>query len=297
MEPGGHVLGRGAWGHGGDPRRGLGEAGDQRRERRGPGPPGGLQGHGEAPKIGWRATSRRKEVLATLIPFGRMLTEGLPPQEKHIDSAVLHRVDRSADACGDPGHHPGQAPRDRALLRRRDLGRDPAKDGGSDRGIPSRAGSAPQVHPAAGRGLRLLRDPHSTPECGRPSRPVGGPRRHHRPTEAPRGVYFFGGPTGVGKTHTALLLAEVLGGGRASLVRVDCNTLHASGGDAGQALSVLLGPLPGYVGYVRGKGGVLSRDPPGALEEERRDRLDGHDRRRCSRTDGRHPGDQPRLIP
>jgi len=77
--------------------------------------------------------------------------------------------------------------------------------------------------------------------------------------ESPRGVFFFGGPTGVGKTETALLLSEILGGGKESLVRVDCNTLQPSGSDSGQALHILLGPPPGYVGYVRGKGGVLSR--------------------------------------
>jgi ATP-dependent Clp protease ATP-binding subunit ClpA len=77
--------------------------------------------------------------------------------------------------------------------------------------------------------------------------------------EAPRGVLFFGGPTGVGKTETALLLAKEMGGGRGSMVRVDCNTLQPSGNDSGHALNVLLGPPPGYVGFVRGEGGVLSR--------------------------------------
>jgi len=79
----------------------------------------------------------------------------------------------------------------------------------------------------------------------------------------PRGVYFFAGPTGVGKTETALLLSTVLGSGRESLVRVDCNTLQG-GSDPGPALNVLLGPPPGYLGYVRGQGGVLSkvRDNP-----------------------------------
>lgn len=77
--------------------------------------------------------------------------------------------------------------------------------------------------------------------------------------ESPRGVFFFGGPTGVGKTATALLLAEELGAGREAVVRVDCNMLQGSGADSGPALHVLLGPPPGYIGYVRGKGGVLSR--------------------------------------
>lgn len=82
--------------------------------------------------------------------------------------------------------------------------------------------------------------------------------------EAPRGIFFFCGPTGVGKTETALLLSRILGGGRESLVRVDCNTLQGSGLDSGPARNVLLGPPPGYIGYVRGQGGVLSkiRDHP-----------------------------------
>ncbi len=74
----------------------------------------------------------------------------------------------------------------------------------------------------------------------------------------PRGVFFFAGPTGVGKTETAVLLSKILGGGRESLVRIDCNTLQGVH-DPGPALHILLGVPPGYVGYVRGKGGLLSR--------------------------------------
>ena len=45
---------------------------------------------------------------------------------------------------------------------------------------------------------------------------------------------------------------------------MDCNTLKGSGHDGGPAQNVLFGPPPGYIGYVRGKGGVLShiRDHP-----------------------------------
>lgn len=77
--------------------------------------------------------------------------------------------------------------------------------------------------------------------------------------EGPRGVFLFAGPTGVGKTETALELGKVLGAGRNALIRVDCNTLSA--GDAGDNSSVtrLLGVPPGYHGYARGQGGVLSR--------------------------------------
>jgi ATP-dependent Clp protease ATP-binding subunit ClpA len=77
-------------------------------------------------------------------------------------------------------------------------------------------------------------------------------------------VWFFCGPTGVGKTEAALALARILGGGDAALLQVNCNTLQGSGHDSGPAINVLLGPPPGYVGYVRGQGGVLSkvRDEP-----------------------------------
>ncbi|CAK0781076.1 ATPase AAA-2 domain protein [Gammaproteobacteria bacterium] len=80
----------------------------------------------------------------------------------------------------------------------------------------------------------------------------------------PRGVFFFCGPTGVGKTETAVLLSRVLGGGKEAMIRVNCNILQGSGHDVGPATNILLGAPPGYVGYVRGQGGLLSkvRDTP-----------------------------------
>jgi ATP-dependent Clp protease ATP-binding subunit ClpA len=75
----------------------------------------------------------------------------------------------------------------------------------------------------------------------------------------PRGVWFFCGPTGVGKTEASLVLAGILGGGREALVRINCNALQGSGFDSGPAINTLLGAPPGYVGYVRGQGGLLSK--------------------------------------
>jgi len=72
-------------------------------------------------------------------------------------------------------------------------------------------------------------------------------------------VFLFCGPSGVGKTETAVLLSRILGGGKEALVRVNCNTLQSAGHDLGPVVNVLLGPPPGYVGYVRGQGGALSR--------------------------------------
>lgn len=84
--------------------------------------------------------------------------------------------------------------------------------------------------------------------------------------DGPRRVFFFCGPTGVGKTETARILAKILGGGpREAMLRIDCNTLQGSGHeDAGPTLNRLLGVPPGYIGYARGAGGMLSkiRDTP-----------------------------------
>jgi hypothetical protein len=55
-------------------------------------------------------------------------------------------------------------------------------------------------------------------------------------------------------SETAVALAEVLAGDRGALLRIDCNTLAA-----GSAAVQLLGPPPGYAGYVRGQGGLLGR--------------------------------------
>lgn len=75
----------------------------------------------------------------------------------------------------------------------------------------------------------------------------------------PRGVFLLGGPTGVGKTETAVTLSKFLGRGKEMLIRVDCNTLSASDHDVSPAMHRLIGTPPGYVGYSRGQGGILSR--------------------------------------
>ncbi len=75
----------------------------------------------------------------------------------------------------------------------------------------------------------------------------------------PRGVFLFGGPTGVGKTETALVLARLLGRDKEQLIQVDCNILPSSLFDRGPATNILLGVPPGYAGYARGQGGLLSK--------------------------------------
>ncbi len=67
----------------------------------------------------------------------------------------------------------------------------------------------------------------------------------------PRGVFMFVGPSGVGKTETALALADVLYGGEKKLI-----TINMSEYQEAHSVSGLKGSPPGYVGY--GEGGVLT---------------------------------------
>ncbi|MGS0891849.1 type VI secretion system ATPase TssH [Burkholderia stagnalis] len=68
---------------------------------------------------------------------------------------------------------------------------------------------------------------------------------------APLGVFLLAGPSGVGKTETALALADLLFGGEAALT-----TLNLSEYQEAHTVSQLKGSPPGYVGY--GRGGVLT---------------------------------------
>jgi type VI secretion system protein VasG len=67
----------------------------------------------------------------------------------------------------------------------------------------------------------------------------------------PIGVFLLAGPSGVGKTETALALAETLYGGEHSLIAINMSEFQES-----HTVSTLKGSPPGYVGY--GKGGVLT---------------------------------------
>ncbi len=66
-------------------------------------------------------------------------------------------------------------------------------------------------------------------------------------SQRPRGVLFFAGPTGVGKTEMAKGLAELLFGEEERLIRFDMSEYAQAHAD-----QKLLGAPPGYVGYEEG---------------------------------------------
>ncbi|MFB0553034.1 MAG: type VI secretion system ATPase TssH [Phycisphaerae bacterium] len=67
----------------------------------------------------------------------------------------------------------------------------------------------------------------------------------------PIGVMFLVGPSGVGKTESALALAEALYGGESNLITINMSEFQEA-----HTVSTLKGSPPGYVGY--GEGGILT---------------------------------------
>ncbi|OHB63223.1 MAG: ClpV1 family T6SS ATPase [Planctomycetes bacterium RBG_13_50_24] len=67
----------------------------------------------------------------------------------------------------------------------------------------------------------------------------------------PIAVMFLVGPSGVGKTETALALAEAMYGGENNLITINMSEFQEA-----HTVSTLKGSPPGYVGY--GEGGVLT---------------------------------------
>jgi ATP-dependent Clp protease ATP-binding subunit ClpA len=71
--------------------------------------------------------------------------------------------------------------------------------------------------------------------------------QHSGNSHKPKGILFFAGPTGVGKTETAKALAESIFGDENSCVRFDMSEYREENSD-----QRLFGAPPGYVGYQGG---------------------------------------------
>ena len=97
----------------------------------------------------------------------------------------------------------------------------------------------------------------SSASSARPTRstrsPSGSAPRARGSTDPrkPIGVFLLVGPSGVGKTETALALADMLYGGEQNMI-----TINMSEYQEAHTVSSLKGSPPGYVGY--GEGGVLT---------------------------------------
>ena len=72
-----------------------------------------------------------------------------------------------------------------------------------------------------------------------------------RSPEKPIGVFMLCGPSGVGKTETALALSDLMYGGENNLISINMSEFQEA-----HTVSTLKGAPPGYVGY--GKGGILT---------------------------------------
>jgi len=72
-----------------------------------------------------------------------------------------------------------------------------------------------------------------------------------KPQSTPMGVFLLVGPSGVGKTETALSLADLLYGGERMMVTINMSEFQEK-----HTVSRLIGSPPGYVGF--GEGGMLT---------------------------------------
>ena len=83
------------------------------------------------------------------------------------------------------------------------------------------------------------------------SRRIRTARANLTDPQRPIGVFLLVGPSGVGKTETAVTLAELLYGGERNMITINMSEYQES-----HTVSSLKGSPPGYVGY--GEGGVLT---------------------------------------
>ncbi|MBE9578337.1 MULTISPECIES: type VI secretion system ATPase TssH [Moraxella] len=95
---------------------------------------------------------------------------------------------------------------------------------------------------------RIIGQPHATDMI---AKRIQTARTNLDNPNKPIGVFMLTGPSGVGKTETALALADIMYGGEQNLI-----TINMSEYQEPHTVSTLKGAPPGYVGY--GEGGVLT---------------------------------------
>lgn len=104
------------------------------------------------------------------------------------------------------------------------------------------------LHLGENLGARVIGQPHALEAIAQAIRTsragLTDPRK-------PIGVFFMVGSSGVGKTETALALADILYGGEQNVTVINMSEFKEE-----HKVSMLLGSPPGYVGY--GEGGVLT---------------------------------------
>ncbi|NUA30385.1 type VI secretion system ATPase TssH [Cupriavidus basilensis] len=97
-------------------------------------------------------------------------------------------------------------------------------------------------------GTRVIGQDHALAQLGER---VQTARAQLTDPNKPVGVFLLAGPSGVGKTETALALADALYGGEQNLITINLSEFQEP-----HTISTLKGAPPGYVGY--GEGGVLT---------------------------------------
>jgi type VI secretion system protein VasG len=97
-------------------------------------------------------------------------------------------------------------------------------------------------------GQRVIGQPHALESI---AQRIATSRANLTDPRRPVGVFLLVGPSGVGKTETALSLADALFGGERNLVNINMSEYQEA-----HTISSLKGSPPGYVGY--GEGGILT---------------------------------------
>ncbi|STZ63316.1 protein disaggregation chaperone [Moraxella lacunata] len=95
---------------------------------------------------------------------------------------------------------------------------------------------------------RIIGQPHATDMI---AKRIQTARANLDNPNKPIGVFMLTGPSGVGKTETALALADIMYGGEQNLIAINMSEYQEP-----HTVSTLKGAPPGYVGY--GEGGVLT---------------------------------------